>query len=52
MLICDHHVNWKDFKINGRKSNKFILELKENLFIKRDEPILNKNQFFQELLLF
>ena len=31
---------------------RFILELKERLFIKRDKPIPNKNHFSQELLLF
>ena len=45
MLFCDYQVTWKDFKKLRGKSNKFILLLKESLFIKNDNLILNKNQF-------
>ena len=52
ILVSDHHVAWKHLRILGSESNKFILELKESLFIRRDKPALHKNQFSQELLLF
>ena len=52
MLVCDHKVLYEDFKFLGNKSNKYLLELKESLFIKRDRPSLNKNLYPQELLLF
>ena len=52
MLFCDHRVAWDDFKVLGNESNNFLLELKESLFIKRDQPILNKNLFSRELFLF
>ena len=52
MLVCDHKVLHEDFKFLGNESNKYLLELKESLFIKRDKPSLNKNLYSQELLLF
>ena len=51
ILICDYQVAWDDFRTLGTKSNKFILELKESMFNKRDNLTLKKNQFSQELLL-
>ena len=52
MLVCDHKVVHEDFKFLGNESNRYLLELKESLFIKRDRPSLNKNLHSQELLLF
>ena len=52
MLECDHIVLWDDFKVLGRESNQWLLEIKENLFIKRDKLSLNKNIHPQELFLF
>ena len=52
MLVCDHKVLHEDFKFLGNESNKYLLELKDSLFIKGDRPSLNKNLFSQELLLF
>ena len=43
MLDCNHVVAWDDFKVLGRESNHWLLEIKESLFIKRDRPSLNKN---------
>ena len=36
MLVCDHQVDWEDFRILGSESNTFLLELKESLFMKSD----------------
>ena len=52
MLNCDHRVAWKDFSIIGRELNHYLLETKESLFIKRDNPSFNRNKYFQELFLF
>ena len=52
MLEWDHIVTWDDFKVLGRESNHWLLEIKESLFIKRDKPSLNKNIYSQELFLF
>ena len=52
MLVCDHKVVHEDFKFLGNESNRYLLELKESLFIKRDKPSLNKNLYSQKLLLF
>ena len=52
MLDCNHMVAWDDFKVLGRESNHWLLEIKESLFIKRDKPSLNKNIYSQELFLF
>ena len=52
MLGCNRVVAWDDFKVLGRESNHWLLEIKESLFIKRDRPSLNKNIYSQELFLF
>ena len=52
MLDCNHMVAWDDFKVLGRETNHWLLEIKESLFIKRDKPSLNKNIYSQELFLF
>ena len=52
MLDCSHIVAWDVFKVLGRESNHWLLEIKESLFIKRDRPLLNKNIYCQELFLF
>ena len=51
MLFCDHKVVYEYFKFLGNESNRYLLELKESLFLKRDKPSLNKNLCSQELLL-
>ena len=52
MLNCNHAVAWEDFSIIGSESNHYLLETKESLFIKRDNPSLNRNKYSQELFLF
>ena len=52
MLHYNHIVAWRDFKVLGRESNHWLVEIRESLFIKRDRPSLNKNIYFQELFLF
>ena len=52
MLDCSHMVAWDNFKVLGRESNHWLLEIKESLFIKRDQPLLNKNIYSKELFLF
>ena len=52
MLVCDHKVVHEDFKFLGNESNRYLLEFKESLFIKRDRPSVNKNLYSHESLLF
>ena len=52
ILNCDHTVVWEDFSIIGRESNHYLLESKESLFIKQENPSLNRNKYSQELFLF
>ena len=52
MLDYNHIVAWHDFKILGRESNHWLVEIRESLFIKRDRPSLNKSIYFQESFLF
>ena len=52
MLNCDHPVAREDFSIVSRESNHYLLKTKEILFIKRDNPSLNRNKYSQELFLF
>ena len=41
MLVCDHKVVYEDFKFLGNESNRYLFELKESLFIKRDKHIFS-----------
>ena len=52
MLTCNHVVSFEDFSILANSNNNFHLELKESLFIMRDNPVLNKNITSIPLLLF
>ena len=52
MLNCDHTVAWEDFSVIGRELNHYLLEAKESLFSKRDNPSLNRSKYSQELFLF
>ena len=52
MLDCDHTIAWEDFSIIGRESKNYLLETKESLFIKRENPSLNRSKYSQELFLF
>ena len=52
MLDCDHIVAWEDFSIIDRESNRYLLETRENLFIKQDNLSLNRKKYSQELFLF
>ena len=45
MLVCNHKVIYEDFKFLYIKSYRYLLELKESLFIKRDKLPLNKNLY-------
>ena len=55
--FCDHLFNYcnipsfEEFTILANKNNKFVLEIKESLLIKRDRPNSNKNISFGKLLL-
>ena len=56
--IWDHLVNgnnipsFDEFSILAYGHHKYILEINESLFIKRDRPALNKNISFDELFFF
>ena len=52
MLNYDHTVTLEDFSIIGRESSHYLLETKESLFIKRENPSLNREKYSQELFLF
>ena len=56
-LIRDHLVQcdnpyFDEFTILAHKNKKNVLEIKENLLIKCDQPVLNKNISSSTLLLF
>ena len=52
ILVCYLKIVHGDFKFFGNESNRYLLELKESLFINTDKPSLNKSLYSQELLLF
>ena len=43
LLNCNNIPSFEEFTILTNGNNKFGLEIKESLLIKRDRPILNKN---------
>lgn len=45
MLIFDHQVAWEKFRILGTESNKFVLEIKENLLIRDKQVLIGTNSF-------
>ena len=44
LLFCDHSPSFDDFNIFIHWTNKFFLEMKERLLIKRDKPKIKKHQ--------
>ena len=51
-LNCSNISSFEEFTILTNGNNKFVLEIKESLLIKRDRPILNKNISSAKLFLF
>ena len=51
-LFCNHDPSFDDFTILAQGTDKFLLEIKESLLIKHNEPILNKNISSAPLFLF
>ena len=43
LLHCDNSPSFDEFTILAHGNKKYLLEIKESLLIKRDQPILNKN---------
>ena len=52
LLFCNHDPSFDDFTVLAQGTNKFLLEIKQSLLIKRDKPILNKNISSAPLFLF
>ena len=52
LQFCNHSVSYEDFSILTRENKKFLLELKESLFIMRDKLSLNRNITLASLYLF
>ena len=42
LLICNNVPSFDEFSILAHGNNRFVLEIKESLLIKRDKPVLNK----------
>ena len=52
LLNCNNIPSFEEFTILASGNNKFVLEIKESLLIKRDRPILSKNISSAKLFLF
>ena len=52
LLICNNVPSFDEFSILAHGNNKFVLEIKESLLIKRDKPVSNKNISCARLFLF
>ena len=52
LLNCNNIPSFEEFTILANGNNKFVFEIKESLFIKRDKAILNKNISSAKLFLF
>ena len=48
---CDNNPSFDKFTILAHRSKKNLLEIKESLLIKSDQPVLNKNPIFATLYL-
>ena len=42
LLECDNNPSFEDFTILAHGNKKYLLEIKESLLIKHDQPVLNK----------
>ena len=52
LLNCNNIASFEEFTILTKENNKFVLEIKETLLIKRNISILNKNISSTKLFLF
>ena len=52
LSICNNIPSFDEFSILAHGNNRFVLEIKESLLIKRDKPVLNKNISSARLFLF
>ena len=52
ILLCDHVVSLKDFKVLASSNSEFHLTIKKSLLIARDKPELNRNEKSLPLYLF
>ena len=52
LLICNNIPSFDEFSILVHGNNRFVLEIKESLLIKRDKPVLNENISSAGLFLF
>lgn len=52
LKTCKCKASIKDFKIIASDDNPLKLRIKESLFIKKDQPVLNKNTYATPLYLF
>ena len=43
ILQCDNDLSFDEFTILAHRNKKHLLEIKQSLLIKRDQPVLNKN---------
>ena len=50
--ICQYHIQRDDFKIIGSEKNRYLLRLKESLFIYKLRPQLNGTESSTKLYLF
>ena len=46
LLFCNHDPSFEGFTILAQGTNKFLLEIKESLLIKRDKQIPNNTPLF------
>ena len=52
LLNCNNIASFEEFTILTKGDNKFVLEIKETLLIKRNRSILNRNISSAKLFLF
>lgn len=52
LLFCNHLPSYNSFGILKRENKDFLLELKENLLIMRDQPYLNRTDISAPFYLF
>ena len=52
LLNCNYSPTFEDFSVLCHENKKYLLEMKKNLLIMRDRPLMNQTVCFSPLYLF
>ena len=52
LLNCNYSPTFEDFSVLCHENKKYLLEMKKNLLVMRDRPLMNQTVCFSPLYLF